>query len=355
MDVVAAFRVQRDACADLGSPMYAELLDRALVDLEEGGPDGSAVGRALAGHEDDPGPSALALRLLGSVHRLVLERRAGELAAYYPSVGGRWDVSGGWPAFRRLLEDRPDEVRAGLDSPPQTNEPGRAAALYGGLLHLPRDLPVRLLEIGSSAGLNLRADRFGYADEAGRWFGDAAGPLLLEGAWRGRPLEPWPGLRVVERVGSDVSPVDVASSEGRLLLTAYVWPDQRDRLERLRGALAVAAQVPAVVRREDAVTFLAGTTLREGTTTVLWHSVMWQYLDDADRAAATARLEELGAMATESRRLAHLRAEPARRDPGAPHVFLVRLRTWPGGEDRVLGETVAHGLPTTWEGRADRV
>ena len=97
---VKAFRRQAQACAELGSPMYAELLDRLADDIEVGGPTAEIV----QGHEDDPGPSALALRLLGSVHRLVLERRAGALGAFYPSVGGTWEPDGGvarsWPCSR---------------------------------------------------------------------------------------------------------------------------------------------------------------------------------------------------------------------------------------------------------------
>ena len=72
---VELFRTQARACGELGSPMYAELLERAADDLAAGG----VTAEVLAGHEDDPGPSALALRLAGSVHRLVLERRAGEV------------------------------------------------------------------------------------------------------------------------------------------------------------------------------------------------------------------------------------------------------------------------------------
>jgi hypothetical protein len=345
MEVSAAFRHQSRACAELGSPMYAELLARCADDLDGGG----VLRDVLIGHEDDPGPSALALRLLGSVHRLVLERRAGELAAFYPSVGGTWDTEGGWRAFARLLEQEPEAVVAWLDRPPQTNEVGRSSALFGGLLHLARDLPVRLLEIGSSGGLNLRADRYTYLDDAGRRFGAPGDDVVLAGAWCGRRLEPWPELEVVERLGSDVMPVDVGTTEGRLVLTAYVWPDQGTRLERLRSALRLAHLVPAEVRRQDAAAFLAATQLREGTTTVLWHSVMWQYLTDEDKRLAAARIAELGAAATPTRRFAHLRAEPARRTPQAAHEFLVRLTTWPGGEDRHLGATVGHGIPTTWE------
>ncbi len=79
----------------------------------------------LAGHEDAPGPSALALRLAGSVHRLVLERRAGALATYYPSVGGTWEPEGCWAAFRALLADEPDAV-ARVARPAAADQRGRA-------------------------------------------------------------------------------------------------------------------------------------------------------------------------------------------------------------------------------------
>jgi hypothetical protein len=95
------------------------------------------------------------LRLLGAVHRLVLQGRAPELAAFYPSVGGQGRAADAWPAFRRTLAAHRDEVRALLDRPVQTNEVGRAAALYGGLLvaaagesAFERPVNVRLLELG---------------------------------------------------------------------------------------------------------------------------------------------------------------------------------------------------------------
>lgn len=312
MDQSALLRTQAEACARMDSPMYADLLSRLADDLDAGGP----AAAVLSGHEEDPGPSALGLRLLGSVHRLVLDRRAGALAAFYPSVGGTWESQAGWAAFRELLVEQPAAVREWLDRAPQTNEVGRASALYGGLLHLPDDLPVRLHEMGASGGLNLRADRFTYVDDSGRRFGAGDDALVLPGAWRGRPL-PARDVRVVERVGGDLYPVDPTTTAGRLLLTAYVWPDQHARLERLRAALALAAEVPVQVRRQDAVSFVDELELVEGTTTVLWHSVMWQYLSGADQAAVAARLEALGAEATDRRRLVHLRAEPSRRTPGA--------------------------------------
>ncbi len=283
------------------------------------------------------------------MHRLVLERRAGELATYYPSVGGSWDLDRGAAAFLRLLAEQPDAVREWLDRPPQTNEVGRAGALLGALMRLEHRMPVRLFEIGSSGGLNLLADRFAYVDEAGTAHGDPSSVVRLDPAWRGAPLPAWPGLEIVERAGSDVMPVDATTTEGRLTLTAYVWPDQSARLERLRGALALAAEVPVGVRRQDAASFVQGIELREGAVTVLWHSVMWQYLSADDQEAISRRVGELGEQATGATPFAHLFLEPTRRTPAAPHEFLVVLTEWPGGERRILGESVGHGLPTTWD------
>jgi hypothetical protein len=346
MQVEEALAEQARACAELGSPMYAELLGRLVEDVRAGG----VCAEVLAGHVDDPGSSALALRLLGSVHRLVLERRAGSLAAYYPSVGGTWEVEAGTASFLRLLAEQTGAVREWLDRPPQTNEVGRAAALLGGLLHLDRSLSrVRLLEIGASGGLNLLPDRFAYVEESGPTTGPAGSPVVLDPAWRGRPLEPWPALEVVERAGCDLQPVDVGTTQGRLVLTAYVWPDQAMRLERLRGALALAARDRPDVRGQGAGDFLAGVDLEEGTTTVVWHSVMWQYLPTEEQARAAALIEALGQRATATAPLAHLSLEPPRQGTQGHHGFPVELTTWPGGVRRVLGHAPPHGLPVTWE------
>jgi len=352
----AARRLRRQglACRELGSPLYAGLLDQAADDVLAGGP----TAGLLDGHLDSPWRTALALRMLGGVHALVLTGQAPELAAFYPSVGGIADPGPGcaraWAAVRQVLADQPDAVRAWLDRPPQTNEVGRAAALLGGLRHLVAEarLPVRLVEIGASAGLNLRADRFHVAGESGR-YGDPSSAVVLAGAWRGQPPPASPSpftaapVEVIERTGGDRTPIDPMTDQGLLTLAAYVWPDQVQRMERLRGALTIAAQYPADLRQELASDTLRRTALAEGTWTVLWHSIVRQYLDEAQRAAVTEGIAALGAAATPSARFAWLALEPHRIT--ASGECLVTLTTWPGGRERVLGTAPPHGLPVTWE------
>lgn len=343
METLAALRRQGRSCELLGSSMYGELLRLVADDYELGGQTRALLSGRPA--DEDPWRSALGLRLLGGLHRLVLSGMAPELAVFYPSVGGEWDPVIGWDAFQQVLDSHRAEIRVWLDQPPQTNEVGRAAALMGGLLRIGEvsRLPVRLFEIGASAGLNLRADRFCYGDDRGRFSGPADSPVRMAGAWQGASLEPWPELVITERVGCDIAPLDPATDDGALTVTSYVWPDQAERLARLRGALEVARQVPAEVRRQDAASFLHDLELARGSTTVLWHSVMWQYLTRVEQAAVRQEVLALGKHATEDRPFAYLSMEPDRTD------FPVVLEHWPAGRRRVLGTAAPHGLPAHWE------
>ncbi|WUH96384.1 DUF2332 domain-containing protein [Spirillospora sp. NBC_00431] len=326
---------QARACAELGSPMYAELLARAADDA------GGIVAEVL-GERTETG---FVLGMLGTVHRLVLEGRVPELAAHYPTAGGAKDPLGAWPAFRDVLAGHAAEIRAGLADPPQTNEVGRAAPLVGGLLTVAAatGLPVRLLEIGASAGLNLRADHFRLLHEHGAHGPDS--PVVLPDAWHGA-VPPDVPLVVTERLGCDPAPLDPASPDARRRLLSYVWPDQTARVERLRAAFEVAARVPATVVRAGAAEFLDGLAPVEGAATVVWHSSMRPYLSDDEAARAVRHVEAAGAAATGDAPVAYLTFEG--RGACLESVQAVSLRTWPDGNRTILGEGPAHGLPTTW-------
>ncbi|MDQ1103579.1 hypothetical protein QE364_001411 [Nocardioides zeae] len=342
-----AVRQQGAACAALDSPMYAALCARIADDLDAGGP----VAAVVAGHGHLRGPDALALRLLGAVHRLVLERRAGGLAVFYPSVGGTWEDEAGWAAFRDLLEAEPDTVAAGLDLP-QTNEVGRVAALLGGLLHLPDACrrPLRLHEIGASGGLLLRPDHVRCTSPDGFAAGPADAALVLADAWTGRlaGLRPWPDLEVVERRGCDLAPVDPTTTAGRTTLAAYTWPDQPERWERLRAALALAAAVPATVEAADAADLADDIELVDGTTTVLWHAVVEQYLPAQTAARVERRVAELLEAATPDAPFVHLALEPRRRGDDRPLTVTLRAAWGAGRDHRDLGTAAPHGVPVRW-------
>jgi hypothetical protein len=344
--LLQTLQVQGQVCAGMGSAMYGDLLQLVAGDVVADG----VFAQIFAGHEADSGRMALPLRLLGGLHRLALEGRAPALRRWYPSVGGDWDAEAAWPDIARAAAGHTEYLHAALDQPPQTNEVGRSAALIGGLLMLADrfGLPVRLFEIGCSAGLNLRADHYRYRYPGGGW-GPADSPVTIDDAWRGELPPTATGLNIVERHGYDIAPLDATGTDGELTLLSYVWPDQQARLDRLRGAVSVARGVPATLHRRNAAEALTGLELAGATLTVLWHSIMWQYLSLPEQSAVEAAIEESGARARPESPFAHLTLEPHRRTPDAEVEFLVRARCWPGGDDRVLAACSPHGPPVVWE------
>src|SRR3546814_18211309 len=96
---------------------------------------------------------------MGVLHALVLAGADEELAAIF-----RGAVRGGAleEALPRVLARHDEALLPWLDGPPQTNEPGRSGALIMGLIEVARAFGPKLevLEIGSSAGLNLMIARY---------------------------------------------------------------------------------------------------------------------------------------------------------------------------------------------------
>jgi hypothetical protein len=337
-------RAQGKFCAASGSPMYGELFELVARDVEADG----IFAAILSGHQDAPSRDAVPLRLLGGLHRLVLDGRAPDLRRWYPSTGGNWDAGSAWPEILSAAAAHDDALRAALGQPPQTNEVGRSAALIGGLLCINElGLPVRLFEIGSSAGLNLRADHYRYRFAGGHW-GPVDSPVSIDDAWRG-VLPPQRAVRIIERHGYDIAPIDIGDTDGEMTVLSYVWPDQDARLSRLRGAIEVARSVPARLIRQTAADAVAGLTLADGALTVLWHSITWQYLSAEERDAVRAHVDTVAGQADSRSPFAHLTLEPTRDGPGAPIKFSVRARTWPGDELHILGDCHPHGPPVHWE------
>jgi hypothetical protein len=337
IDVVA---FQAAACAASASPLYGRVLDAVVADLQAGG----VTRRLLTGRPEDPFASALALRFLGAVHRIVLDGRAPALAAHYPSVGGAEGPDVG-AAFLATAEEHEAELAERVADGVQTNEVGRAAVLVGGYPTITHRtaLPLRVLEVGASAGLNLRWDHFAY--DTGRVVsGDPDSPLRFEGVWEGQPPDLPERFEVVERCGCDRHPIDATTAAGRLTLMSYVWPDQAERFARLDAAIEIARRVPAPVDRAPADEWVADrlTMPLPGIATVVVHSIVLQYLERPARARLRAAIHAAGDRASGAAPLAWLRMEPA------GERAELRLTTWPRGEERVLATAGYHGSPIWW-------
>lgn len=324
-----AMAFQAAFCAKNGAPVTAAACRALAVGLD----DATLTGRRVRHWSGDPIRDALPLRLVAPYHALC---RAGKIAAFDTVE-----------AIRAATAAHDAWIADWLDGPPQTNEPARSATFMAALLMLADrfGLPFELLELGSSAGLNLLIDRYRY-DLGGSVVGPEDSPVLIKPEWRGPP-PPEADVRIASVRGVDIAPIDVTDAETAARLMAYVWIDAPERVARVETAIAMIGTKPVELVQGDAADWVErrlAEPRQPGTCRVLMHSVVWPYLDDSRRARIVAALEVAGGRATPDAPLAWVRMEW---DSGhTPHR--IRLRDWPGGEDRLLGNSHPHGAWIEW-------
>jgi hypothetical protein len=341
-DVREAFRNQAIFCDRSGTPVTAAVVRGIAASLDRS----TETGRRVLDWPGDPRGSgdSVPLRLAGGFHALARRGVDDRLTRLY---AGEMDDSHAIVAD--VLHRFDAELSSWLDSPPQTNETGRAAPIMAALLLLADEygLPFELIELGASAGLNQNLDRFGYR-LGGTQAGDAASPLQLAPAWEGGS-PPMADIRIVSRCAVDQSPVPVADPAHRERLMAYCWADQAERMQRLEAALALAAAYPPQVRQGDAADFVDAILDQpqpEGVCRVIFHTIFWTYVPADKQARVRAALAKAGERATRNRPLAWARYELN----GQGGVAELHLTEWPGGRERHLATGHPHGSSIVWHG-----
>ncbi len=330
----------------MGSPFSAAVLEVMLADLQAGGVFAEVLepfaGLDLNGQID----AATPIRPLGWAHFMALGGEASALSALYPPNVTEADPDALAAVLIPLARARQAELSAFIASPPQTNEVRRTLCLFGGFATVAAEtgLPLRCLEIGASAGLNLNWPKFRYRfGEAGAW-GDPQSPVGIDGDWRGPP-PPLGPITVTETRGCDIAPVDIRDPLQARRLRAYVWADQRDRVARVDGAIALARQTGLDLVQADAADWVeAHVRPTPGVATVLYHSVMWQYMPAATQERITAHMARMAGLATPDAPLAWLAMEMI---PGEV-LMEVTLRLWPNGGQRRLARVHSHGASVDW-------
>ena len=344
-NVRGAFLIQEHYCKAMDAPVYA----RICAALARGLDRDSRVGAALLDWPGEPTRDAVPLRLVGGLHALVLAGQDAGLAAVFD--GRVTDLDTVQAELARVLVEHDAALLPWLDGPPQTNEPGRSAALMTGLLEIARrhGPRIELLEIGSSAGLNLMIDRYRF-DLGGTLVGPASSPVTIVPEWQGPPPPVVP-IEIVSTRGCDIKIIDATDPAAAARLAAYVWAEKPDRAARLAAAIAMLRERPVRLEQADAADWMEARLAEPqaaGTTRVLMHSVVWQYLPEPVAERIRVAMKAAGARATTERPLGWVTMEP---DRALAHQ-VVRARSWPGeGAWQTLATSHAHaawinvGLP----------
>ncbi len=342
MTSLKIFTEQAVACTALGSPFTGKLLDLLAQNLNHD----TAVGRRVLDWPGDASNRAdsVPLRLTGALHALVLQGKCPALIAAYPPNNVAADQL--WQAVETAFADHTDQIQHWLNSPPQTNEVRRSAALIPVFLSLQDHfkMPLVISELGASAGLNLNCDKF-HLTLKDTDFGDPNSPVHLSPDWDG-PLPPNQPLNITHKAGCDLNPLDPTTDA--LRLRAYIWPDQTERLARTEAAIAIAQAEKAAVDKSDAESWLKSrlATQHAHAVHVIYTTIAWQYFPPETQAACEAAIHKAGAAATKNAPLAWVAMEADGKDEGAG----LRATLWPDGQDFNLGRADFHGRWVKWRG-----
>ena len=340
--VATAFANQVAYCEASGAPITARVVGGIAAVLASGA--GGAVLDRVRSWQGAPLADALPLRVAGGLHALHLSGAAPELAAIYAGKAAQ-DAA----IIAGVIAAHEAALLPWLDGPPQTNEAGRSANFIAAMLWLAeRGLSARFacLEIGSSAGINLMLDRFAY-DLSGVKVGPEQPVMAFAPAWHGAP-PPRRDLAIAATRGCDVAPVDLTDPAEALRLRAYIWPEHTVRFERMDAAIRAAGVRKPDLVRAAAADFAEAELAKPqaaGTTRVLMHSIVWQYVPADQQARVTAAMEAAGARATATSPLAWVMVEADR----TVHRHKLTVRYWPGGEEEVqLAWSHPHGADIAW-------
>lgn len=321
-----------------GAPGYADICARVQHDPE-------LLGLLASAPQSQRRPTLL----LAAVHYLLLTGVDSPLADRYPTAAA-WRRQGGslnsdatapsaqainqsgaqswYPAFAelcRLHRRRIEELLATRST--QTNEIGRCSALLPALCTVARrhPSPLAIVDMGCSAGLNLRFDRYAYtysgpgtrASAPTVVAGDPASPVQVRTTLLSGDL---PDLFVPEvawRSGIDLHPSDPRDDDDALWLLACQWPEHPDRFFRLKAALALARSSPAPpVVTGDLVDDLAQViaTVPSGTHLCLYHTWAAAYLSEGRQLELTRAITRIAM----NRPVSWIFAEEPFESPGLP-------------------------------------
>jgi len=341
--ITAGYKQQIAYCEANDAPLTARIC-RAIINVAD---ESTRTGSRIMNWQGEVIPDALPLRSTAPFHALY---QSGKIAALNPIYNDApIDQNKIDKIINATLRKHDDIIYPWLDTPPQTNEPGRCAALMLGLMMLVQqyELPIDILEIGSSAGLNLMIDRYAF-DLGGIAVGPKNSEITIKPEWRGKSVPPDIQPEIISTKGVDLYPMYANEDNTRERLLAYVWPEQTLRLERTAKAIKMAQNHPVNLVQGDAADWLEkqlSEPQKEGTMRTLMHSIVWQYLPYDTQRRIAASMLKAAQKATHDKPLAWVSLETNR----TMKRHELKIRSWPNHDEAItLGYAHAHGFWVDW-------
>lgn len=228
--------------------------------------------------------------LFGAVHYLLLSGKKHELSDFYPSlVANPGNAHKSFSAFEHFCVVFKQEIIALLKTKlVQTNEVRRCAYLYPCFSYIYNECkqPLALIEIGTSAGLQLLWDQYTYSYSTGTFYGATRSDVHIVSTVTSykKPFLLRKSPPVMERIGIDLHVNDLSNDEDYLWLKALIWPENKERVELFEKAVAVARQHEFTLIQGDGIALLPETAAKipSGRALTIFHThVANQFTDEA--------------------------------------------------------------------------
>lgn len=346
------------------SPFYYELSTKIAADE-------ALLNLAAFCRQGQPMPNLF----LGAVHFLLLKKPSTELATFYPSINSSPKSKLPFDLFKEFCIANAESIKAILATKiVQTNALNRSAYLMPIIFSLfEENTTINLIDIGTSAGLNLNFDLYEYDYGAKGKFGNSS--VKIDSEIRGGELPNFSTMKrasipifyressgsskhflrkpitIKNKIGIDQNPLDIKVPQNALWLKALIWPDRQQRFQRMAQAIELAQdstiELIKAVEVNDFKRIIQNQDI--GIPLVIYHThVLYQFTQVA-KTAFWAMLDEIG----QARDFYYLAAEATsvlRNDYGRTGV-LVELTSYKNGvkSSKLVAVTNGHADWVEWE------
>ncbi|SFM34671.1 hypothetical protein SAMN04487943_11456 [Gracilibacillus orientalis] len=234
----------------------SQLYEHLSIEISK---DKNLIELTMQTRESQPIPNLL----LGAVHYLLLNGKDHKLKKFYPSlVENPRNIEESFDYFKDFCYQFKDEIIPILKNKiVQTNEVGRCSYLYPTFCYISNIVqkPLALIEIGTSAGLQLFWDKYSYSYGTNEIYGDKNSGVHITAEIKGEnsPFLQEKNPSIASRVGVDLNIMDVTDDEDNLWLQALIWPNHHKRRELFNKAVDYVRKNQLTLIKGDGVALLS--------------------------------------------------------------------------------------------------
>ena len=329
-------------CRD-SSPLYEHLARFIAKDHEL---------LTLAAHclEGQPPPNLF----FGAVHLLLLQGAVTPLSSFYLDIScASSDPASAYPYFKDFCQSHKKEIIQIISSRlVQTNEVRRCSYLFPAFSWIAdaSHSPLSLIEIGTSAGLNLLWDKYAYNYHHGNDtlnYGDTDSAVQITSRLADNIIPPFPSVMptVSHRVGLDLNIIDLRKEPEALWLRALIWPEHKERFRLLDAASTTLKDAVPKLLSGDAVELLPEVlkSSPSDSATIVFHTHVMNQLSEEVRD----RLEAILSAESVTRKVFRLGNDLG---GGSGKKFALKLMTYQNEKktETHLADCDGHGTWVEW-------